>query len=133
MLNGTIRFTGIMMLAIHLAPSVLPAQPVAPPPHAQPTAYSPENLEQMIAPIAHYPDQLLQQVFMASARPLELLEANQWLRENRSLQGLALLNAAQSKDWDTSVQVLLLLPDVLGRLASNIRWTTALGDAFLAQ
>ena len=131
MLNQTIRLTGIIILA--LASSVLPAQPAPPPPDATPTAYSSEQLDKLVAPIALYPDQLLPQVLMAAARPLELFEANQWLRQNRSLQGLALLNAAQSKNWDTSVQVLLLLPDVLGRLASNIRWTTALGDAFLAQ
>ncbi|HLK47741.1 MAG TPA: DUF3300 domain-containing protein [Bryobacteraceae bacterium] len=102
----------------------------APPSESQ---FTPEQLDRMVAPIAAYPEQLLQQVFMAATHPLQIFEAHQWLRQNPRLQGLALLNAAQHWNWDTSVQVLLLFPDVLNVLATHIRWISAVGNAFLTQ
>ena len=102
-------------------------------PRPSESQFTPEQLDRMAAPIAGYPEQLLGQVFLAATHPLEVFEAHQWLRQNPRLQGLGLLNAAQRFDWDTSVQVLLLFPDVLGTLATHIRWTTALGNAFLTQ
>ena len=119
-----VRFRAIFFLA---GVSLL-AQ--APPPESQ---FTPEQLDRMVAPIAAYPEQLLGQVLVAATHPLELFQAHQWVRQNPRLQGLALLNAAQRWNWDTSVQVLLLFPDVLATLATHIRWTESLGNAFLTQ
>ena len=91
------------------------------------------QLESLVAPIALYPDPLLSQVLAASTYPLEIVEAAQWLRQNSALTGVALEDAAKQQDWDPSVQALVLFPDVLQRLSENIRWTTDLGNAFLAQ
>ncbi len=93
----------------------------------------PEQLDNLVAPIALYPDSLLSQVFVAATYPLEVVEAGQWLQQNRNLQGLALVNAAQQQNWDPSIQALVVFPDVLNLLTSNVRWTTDLGNAFLAQ
>jgi len=86
-----------------------------------------------VAPIALYPDNLLSQILVATTYPIEVVEAQQWLQQNRSLSGQALLNAAQGQNWDPSVQALVAFPDVLARLNQDIRWTTDLGNAFLAQ
>jgi Protein of unknown function (DUF3300) len=105
-----------------------------PPPAAAPQqSFSPEQLDSMVAPIALYPDSLLSQVLVASTYPLELVEANQWLTQNGNLQGQALVQAAQQQNWDPSIQALVVFPDVVKRLTSDIRWTTDLGNAFLAQ
>ena len=87
-----------------------------------------------MAPIALYPDNLLSQILVASTYPLEVVEAQQWLQQNRNLtRGQNLINAAQRQNWDPSIQALVVFPDVLARLNQDIRWTTDLGNAFLAQ
>lgn len=106
-------------------------QPPPPPPPAQPL--SPQQLDDLVAPVALYPDNLLSQILVASTYPLEVVEAQQWLQQNSNLQGQALLNAAKQQNWDPSIQALVMFPDVLMRLNSDIRWTTELGNAFLAQ
>src|SRR5579863_6398306 len=108
--------------------------PGGPPPPAQPEPpLSPQQLQDLVAPIALYPDNLLSQILVATTYPIEVVEAQQWLQQNRSLSGQALLNAAQGQNWDPSVQALVAFPDVLARLNQDIRWTTDLGNAFLAQ
>jgi len=87
----------------------------------------------MIAPIALYPDALLSQVLVASTYPLEIAEAAQWLDQHRGLQGAQLADAARQQNWDPSIQALVAFPDVVNRLNADIRWTTDLGNAFLAQ
>ncbi len=94
---------------------------------------SPEQLDDLVAPIALYPDSLLGQILAASTYPLEAVEANQWLQQNRNLKGAALEDAARQQNWDPSIQALVVFPDVLQRLTQDIRWTTDLGNAFLAQ
>ena len=86
-----------------------------------------------MAPIALYPDPLLGQVLAASTYPLELVEANQFVQQNRNLQGQDLMNAARQQNWDPSVQALVAFPNVLMLLTSDVRWITDLGNAFLAQ
>jgi Protein of unknown function (DUF3300) len=98
-----------------------------------PQAFPPDQLNAMVAPIALYPDNLLSQVLVASTYPLEVVEAAQWLRQNGNLRGQQLVDAARQQNWDPSVQALVVFPDVLNRLNSNVRWTTDLGNAFLAQ
>ncbi|HLK18700.1 MAG TPA: DUF3300 domain-containing protein [Bryobacteraceae bacterium] len=102
-------------------------------PPAQTQTFPPDQLAAMVAPIALYPDALLSQVLVASTYPLEVAEAAQWLRQNGNLQGQALVDAARQQNWDPSIQALVVFPDVINRLNSDIRWTTDLGNAFLAQ
>ena len=110
---------------------ILPAQePVAPPPDQTLTA---DQLENLVAPIALYPDPLLGQILAASTYPLEVVEAWQWLQKNPGLTGAVLTSAVQQQNWDPSVQALVVFPDVLKQLNSDVNWTTSLGNAFLAQ
>lgn len=97
------------------------------------TRLTPEQLEDLVAPIALYPDGLLSQVLVASTYPLEVVEAQQWLRRNPGLKGKELTDAARAQPWDASVQGLVAFPDALETLNQDIQWTTALGNAFLAQ
>jgi len=90
-------------------------------------------LDNLVAPLALYPDPVLSQVLVAATYPLEIVEANQWLQQNRSLTGTALIDAAKQQNWDPSVQALVAFPDVLTRLNQDVRWTTDLGNAFLGQ
>jgi len=95
--------------------------------------FSEEELDQMLAPIALYPDSLLAQMLMAATYPLEVVEAARWVGKNPSLQGELLDQALQDKDWDVSVKSLAHFPDVLAMMDEKIEWTTRVGDAFLAQ
>lgn len=104
------------------------------PAHAQgDPSYPQAKLEQLVAPIALYPDGLLSQVLMASTYPLEIVEADRWVKGNPNLKGKSLDGALAQKTWDPSVISLCQLPDVLGRMSQNLDWTQDLGNAFLAQ
>jgi hypothetical protein len=92
-----------------------------------------DQLTDLVAPIALYPDGLLSQVLVASTYPLEVVEAQQWLQQNPTLRGTQLTDAAKQQTWDPSVQALVAFPDVLNRLNENVGWTRDLGNAFLAQ
>ena len=94
---------------------------------------SAHDLANLVAPIALYPDALLGQVLVACTYPLEVVEAQQWLQQNSTLPNRELLEAAQQQNWDPSVQALVAFPGVLALLNRNVRWTTDLGNAFLAQ
>jgi len=94
---------------------------------------SPEQLDNLVAPIALYPGRLLSQVLVAATYPIEVVEAAQWLQQNGNLRGSQLVDAAREQNWDASIQALVVFPDVLNRLNSDIRWTTDLGNSFLAQ
>src|SRR5580700_119293 len=120
----------LMMFQATAAPQDPPAQPAA---AAEQQPLNPQQLESMVAPIALYPDTLLSQVLVASTYPLEVVEAQQFLDQNKALTGAALVDAAKNQNWDPSIQALVAFPDVLKRLNSDIRWTTDLGNAFLAQ
>lgn len=122
----------IVLLLIGTGQSLQSQDGNAAPPPATPLL-SPEQLDDLVAPIALYPDPLLSQVLVASTYPLEVVEAEQWLQENRDLTGSQLINAARAQNWDPSVQALVAVPNVLDTLNQDIRWTTNLGNAFLAQ
>ena len=92
-----------------------------------------EQMEQLVAPIALYPDALLMQILMASTYPLEIVEAERWIRDKPDLKGDALDEALLEQDWDPSVKSLTTLPSVLKQMSENLDWTQDLGDAFLAQ
>ncbi len=108
----------------------MPDQPM---PDQNAPVLSESQLENLVAPIALYPDALLSQVLVASTYPLEIVEAQQWLQQNGNLRGRELMAAAQQQNWDASVQALVAFPDVVALLSRNIQWTTELGNAFLAQ
>lgn len=95
--------------------------------------YSREELAQMLAPVALYPDALLAQVLMASTYPIEVIEADRWVKRNPTLQGNALDGALLDKEWDPSVKALCHFPSILDLMSARISETTNLGNAFLAQ
>jgi len=136
--KGALLFALLVALPVSYAQE--PADTVsAPPPDAQDAAaqaapqLSRQQLSNLVAPVALYPDPLLSQVLAASTYPLEIVEAHQWLADNKNLSGSQLMDAAKQQNWDPSVQALVAFPDALGLLANDIRWTTDLGNAFLAQ
>lgn len=92
-----------------------------------------QELDQMLAPIALYPDSLLAQILMASTYPIEVVEAERWLRKNKDLEGNELDSALQEKTWDASVKSLCHFPGVLYAMSDKLDQTTKLGDAFLSQ
>ena len=93
----------------------------------------PGELEALVAPIALYPDTLLAEVLMASTYPLEVVQADRWLSENRHLTGDRLKSAVARQGWDRSVKALVATPSVLTMMSTKIDWTQRLGDAVLAQ
>ena len=103
-------------------------------PSAQTAAKIPaDQLDSLVAPIALYPDPLLSQTLIASTYPLEVVQLQQWLAQHKDLKDKALVAAVEKQDWDPTIQGLAALPDVVKQLADNIKWTTDLGNAFLAQ
>ena len=99
----------------------------------QDQAFKPEELEQIVAPVALYPDPLLAQVFMASTYPLEVVEAARWLQQNEKLQGSQRDEALKQQTWDDSVKSLVAFPQALNMMNDKLDWTQKLGDAFLGQ
>ncbi|HKE44078.1 MAG TPA: DUF3300 domain-containing protein [Steroidobacteraceae bacterium] len=95
--------------------------------------FKPEELEQIVAPIALYPDSLLAQIFMASTYPLAIVEAARWQKQHPDVKGDAVAKAVESEDWDPSVKALVAFPQVLTMMDEKVDWTQKLGDAFLAQ
>jgi hypothetical protein len=95
--------------------------------------YSREELAQMLAPIALYPDALLSQILMASTYPIEVIEADRWRKDNAHLRDEALDDALAAEYWDPSVKALCHFPDILALMSERIGETTDLGNAFLAQ
>ena len=100
---------------------------------ADPPAFTVEQLDQMLAPIALFPDALLSQVLMASTYPSDVAQAADWAFSNRNLEGDEAVKAVQDKPWDPSVQSLVAFPQVLAMLGEKPEWVHDLGDAFLAQ
>ncbi len=107
------------------------AQKVAESPEKPPLR--PEELDQLLASIALYPDNLVAQVLSASTYPVEIVQASRFVKENSKLKGDKLMAAAKDKDWDPSVKAMLEFPEVLAMMDEKLEWTTKLGDAFLSQ
>lgn len=91
-----------------------------------------EELDQMLAPLALYPDSLLTQVLMASTYPIEIVQADRWAKAHKDLKGDALAKELDQQKWDPSVRSLVNFPDVLASLSEKLEWTTKIGDAFIA-
>lgn len=128
-------FAIVCALALVPGEALLIAWPQQPQGESQPAVHElpPEQLDSLVAPIALYPDPLLSQTLVASTYPLEIIQLQQWLQKNKGLKDKALSEAVQKQDWDPSIQAMASLPDVVKQLAENIKWTTDLGNAFLAQ
>jgi uncharacterized membrane protein YgcG len=103
------------------------------PASADEPAFKPEQLEQMLAPIALYPDSLLSQMLMASTYPLEVVQADRWVKQNGDLSGDALAKALEDQGWDPSVKSLVNFPQVLAMMSQNLDVTVKIGDAFIGQ
>jgi Protein of unknown function (DUF3300) len=99
----------------------------------QPKQLSQAELDQLVAPIALYPDPLLSNVLMASTYALDVVEAKRWLDQNKSLKGKQLKAAVDKQDWDNSVKELTATPPVLAMMSDKLDWTEKLGDAVYAQ
>ncbi len=106
------------------------AQQAQQPPAATYAAPTADQLYQLVAPIALFPDNLVAMVLAASTYPDQVSAAYQWLQQNASLKGQQLTEAANQQPWDASVKGLTQFSDVLSQMATNLSWTSALGDAY---
>ncbi|HEY2168657.1 MAG TPA: DUF3300 domain-containing protein [Candidatus Angelobacter sp.] len=102
-------------------------------PGGQDSKLSNDQLDSLVAPIALYPDPLLAQTLVACTYPLEIVQLQQWLEQNKKLKGKELTAAVEKQSWDPSIQAMATFPDLVKQLSENIKWTDELGNAFLAQ
>lgn len=93
--------------------------------------FSQAEIEQMLAPIALYPDTVLSHLLIAATYPLEVVQAERWTQRHPDLQGAEAVAAAEDQDWDPSVKALVAFPHILERMSEDLDWTQNLGDAFL--
>ena len=133
-LSATRSFVAALLLtAVQIV--TVQAQTAPPPvaPDASQQLLKAEELDQLVAPIALYPDALLAEVLMASTYPLEVVQADRWATENKALKGDQLKSAIDKQSWDDSVKSLAATPSVLAMMSAKLDWTQKLGDAVLAQ
>jgi uncharacterized membrane protein YgcG len=141
----------LLSLALAVVPMYLNAQEPPPPPPGQEAPppppdqappetapqqgapESPQQLQQLVAPIALYPDPLVAQILNASTYPTQIVEAERWLQSNPGLSGQALAQAVDGQPWDPSVKALMAYPSVLENMDKNLSWTSSLGDAYYNQ
>src|ERR1035437_5694755 len=116
------------LLAYQDAPA--PAQAAQAPPYTQQT---PEQIQELVAPIALYPDSLVAQILAASTFPEQVVQADRWVQANPDLKGEALGQAVDQQPWDSSVKALTAFPSVLGNMDKNLSWTSSLGAAYYNQ
>ncbi|HEX8814074.1 MAG TPA: DUF3300 domain-containing protein [Terriglobales bacterium] len=121
------------LLAISAGSYQLAGQQPAPGYSGQGAPLSADELQQLVAPIALYPDALVAQILGAATFPDQIAAANNFLKFNSSLSGAALMKAVDTEPWDPSVKALTQFPSVLGNLASNLSWASALGEAYHTQ
>lgn len=123
----------VALAAAALLAGCAQAQPL--PPGASVPQFSDRQLEQLVAPVALYPDEVLGPLLMAATYPLEVVEADRWLQDssNAALRGAALVQALQGQNWDPSVKSLVAFPQIVAMMDAQLDWTEQLGDAFVAQ
>jgi hypothetical protein len=126
-MRGVDKLLAFVLAAILAVPLPVRAQNEQPPP------FNAEQLDQLAAPIALYPDPLVAQILMASTYPLEVVQAARFVKQNPNVSGAQLDEALKSQSWDDSVKSLVAFPQVLDMMDSKLDWTQKLGDAFLAQ
>jgi hypothetical protein len=140
-MKASARFISTQLLALLLCVSVAfaqttelgPVQSVPAQPAQTQTVYTQQELDQMLAPIALYPDSLLSQILMASTYPIEIVQAARWSKANSGISGDQAVRAVEQNSWDPSVKSLVAFPQVLSIMDDNLEWTERLGDAFLSQ
>ncbi|MBT8115643.1 MAG: DUF3300 domain-containing protein, partial [Arenicella sp.] len=93
--------------------------------------FSQAEMEQILAPIALYPDTVLSHILIAATYPLEVVQAERWVSRHPELEGSDAVEAVEDKDWDPSVRALVAFPQLLKRLSEDLEWTEKLGNAFL--
>lgn len=139
MMKSVVRrgLLGILILVLAAPPGAVgqppPLSPSPPTGVPAPPTFQQEELDQLLAPIALYPDALLAQILMASTYPLEVVQAARWVKAYPSITGLQLEEAMQQQPWDPSVKSLTAFPQVLAMMDGHLDWTQKLGEAFLAQ
>jgi len=94
---------------------------------------TPDQLDELVAPIALYPDALVAQIFAASTYPTQIVEADRWRQQHSDLKGESLAQAVNQQSWDPSVKALTQFPSVLANMDKNLPWASALGDAYVNQ
>jgi hypothetical protein len=103
------------------------------PPQVQEAQQSPAQIQQLVAPIALYPDALVAQVLAAATYPDQIVEADRWLQQHPDLKGEQLGSEVDKQSWDPSVKALAEFPSVLANMDKNLSWTSSLGDAYVNQ
>ena len=126
-MKGLDKVLAWVLVVILAAPAPVAAQ------SEQPAPFTAEQLDQLAAPIALYPDPLLAQILMASTYPLEIVQAARFVKANPGLSGTKLDDQLRNQTWDDSVKSLVTFPQVLEMMDAKLDWTQKLGDAFLAQ
>jgi Spy/CpxP family protein refolding chaperone len=126
--QGSVRALAWLLIGFVAVPPITLSQQAAGAP-----VFKQEELDQLAAPIALYPDSLISQILMASTYPLEVVQADRFAKQNASLKGDALTKALEAQNWDPSVKSLVNFPQVLTMMSEKLDWTQKLGDAFLAQ
>ena len=94
---------------------------------------TPQELQQLVAPIALYPDALVAQILAASTYPTEIVEADRWMQSHSNLKGEELAKEVDKQDWDLSVKAMTQFPSVLENMDKNLSWTSSLGEAYVSQ
>ena len=121
-------------LSAHQDAQALPQAPTPQAAQAPPyTQQTPEQIQQLVAPIALYPDSLVAQILAASTFPEQVVEADRWVQAHPDLKDDALGHAVDTQPWDPSVKALAAFPSVLGNMDKNLSWTSSLGDAYYNQ
>lgn len=110
---------------------VLAAMALVRPALADEVHYGKADLDQMLAPIALYPDSVLSHVLIAATYPLDVAQAARWSRAHPDLQGEDAVDAVEGRAWDPSVKALVAFPEILARMDDDLDWTERLGEAFL--
>lgn len=122
------NITLVLVMIFGISPVISYAENVDEKAQAQ---FTQGELEQMLAPIALYPDSVLTHILIASTYPLEVIEANRWVTKNPDIAAADALAAVETEEWDPSVKALIPFPRILERLSDDLKWTQKLGDAFL--
>jgi hypothetical protein len=123
-----VRFTA---QAESFGPSGQSSEPAPAP--TTPAQQTPQELQQLVAPIALYPDALVAQILAASTYPAEIVEADRWMQSHSNLKGEELAKEVDKQPWDPSVKALAQFPSVLENMDKNLSWTSSLGDAYANQ
>ncbi len=133
-LLGSVAVLSLFAMGAQAQSAYPPSNEPPPPPAAgPPTLYAPPQLDQMLAPIALYPDPLLTEVLTGATYPDEIDQAAQWAAQNPGLSGPQLATTVEGQDWDPSVKSLTPFPQILGMMDQHIDWTQQIGGAFMAQ